>query len=179
MKKTNNNTKDCQRFTVILQIDKWNFHMFYNKAPLFQDIIEPAISEYWTADARVVYSDCPKYKMRDVIEFWSSVDYKYKVYNYYKDTKYKNPDAKKFAKPYLSYDEYMLYLEEQSYRCVGSITDKQLLTSLPKEIADRLAMNPQLCSYVDLFICKAPGNRYWLIKSMSFSSFLDLSDYIE
>ena len=155
MKKTKNNTQDCQRFTVILQIDKWNFHMSYNKTPLFKDFVEPAIGEYWTTDARVIYSNCPKYKPRDIIEFWSSVDYKYTVYDYYKDMKFKNPDKGNTEKPYLSYNEYTRYMEEQSYRCVGSITDKQLLTSFPKEIADRLAMTPQLCSYVELFIYKA------------------------
>jgi len=179
MKKQKNNTQNSQRFTVILQIDKWNVRIFYNKTPLFNDFVEPAITECWTADARVIYSDCPKYKVRDIIEFWSNVDYKYTVYNYYKDMKFKNPDEKHREKPYLSYDEYMRYLEEQSYRCVGSITDKQLLASLPKEIADRLAMSPQLCSCVELFIYKAPNNRHWLIKSMSFAPFIDLSNYIE
>lgn len=63
-------------------------------------------------------------------------------------------------------------------KVVGSISGNQLLSNSPKEIADRLATCPQMCSYIDLLVYRKKGQHDWLVQSFAISSSVDLSDYV-
>ena len=165
-------------FRVVVKIDKWNFKVFYNKTWLRRDWPEPDVSESWTADANIIYSNCPKYKTPGVMKIWANTDYEYMVYNLRKSMRFKN-QIDQNSLDYWSYDKYMQYVEKNSKNCVGVITGNEVFVTFPKEISDRLAVCPQNFSYIEISIYKEKGEHHWLIKGMSISSDIDLSNYME
>ena len=170
---------ESQRFTIILKIDKWDFHMSRNKYQRDKDWPEPEIMESWSAKTTVIYSDCPKYKVGDEIKVWVGVNYDYMVYDLRKNLRFADPSRPddKFAS--ISYDELEKYREDNSYKVVGSISGNQLLSNVPKEMADRLATCPQMCSYIDLWVYRKKRQRHWLVQSFAISSSVDLSNYTD
>ncbi|MCM1294032.1 MAG: hypothetical protein NC311_00520 [Muribaculaceae bacterium] len=169
---------ESQRFTIILKVDRWDFHISRNKYQRDKDWPEPEIMESWNTKATVIYSDCPKYKVGDEINVWIGVNYDYMVYNLRKDFRFADPERPDNEKASISYDELEKYKEEHSYKVAGSISGDQLLSRAPKEIADRLAACPQMCSYIDLWVYRKKGQRDWLVQSFAISSSIDLSDYV-
>lgn len=155
---------ESQRFTIILKVDKWDFYMSRNKYQRDKDWPEPEIMESWNTKTTVVYSDCPKYKAGDEIKVWIGTNYDYMVYSLRKDFRFADPDQPDNEKASISYDELEKYKEENSYKAVGSISGDQLLSNVPKEIADRLATCPQMCSYIDLLVYRKKGQRHWLVQ---------------
>jgi hypothetical protein len=168
---------ESERFTIILKVNNWDLRITHNKHQRDKNWPEPVISESWTSKPVVIYSDCPKYKVGDEIKIWLGTNYDYMVYHLRKDFRYADPKRPDDRFASISYDQHMQNIEDNSYKCVGSISKDQLLAGIPKEIADRLASCPQMCSYIDLYVYRNKGLRHWLIQSLSLTSSVDLSDY--